>query len=112
VKKVATAVKRIEKEHADNAKAEKEKVEKEKAASTPTPQSAPKLAPGTQLKPKKLLTPLEENLGDNFNNLSRWVTTGFFRLPLDLVLELHAHGFTWGATLSTNVDLHHFELDS
>jgi hypothetical protein len=70
VKKVTTEVKRIEKERADKAKAEKEKVEKEKAASLPTPQSAPKLAAGPQLKPKKLLTPFEEILGDNFKNLS------------------------------------------
>jgi len=38
------------------------------------------------------------------------VTTGFFHLPLELVLELHAHGFTWGATFP-DPDLHHFELD-
>jgi hypothetical protein len=39
------------------------------------------------------------------------VKTGFFQLPLELVLELHEHGFTWGATFGTNVDLHHFEID-
>jgi len=110
VKKVAAEVKRIEKERADKAKAEKEKeekAEKEKAGLKP----APKPAPSHPSKPKKVLTPLEEILGDYFKSLSPWVTTGFFHLPLELVLELHAHGFTWGATFSTNVDLHHFEID-
>jgi hypothetical protein len=57
------------------------------------------------------LPPLEKILGEHFARLSPWVKTGFFHLPLELVLELHAHGFTWGAGFSTNVDLHHFELD-
>jgi hypothetical protein len=98
VKKIAGEIKRIEKE-----RAEKEKTEKEKAV----------LKPGaTQpAKSHKVIRPLEEILGKHFKSLSPWTTTGFFHLPLELVLELHAHGFAWGATFSTNVDLHHFELD-
>jgi len=91
--KVAAEVKRIEKERSD----------KEKAA--------PKPAPSQLVAPQKVITPLQEILGRHFGSLSRWITTGFLQLPLDLVLELHPHGFTWGATFTTNVDLHHFELD-
>jgi hypothetical protein len=88
VKKTASEVRRIDKERAD----------KEKAAKAPAPA-------------KKAITPLEEVLGTHFSSLSRWTTTGFLHLPLELVLELHAHGFTWGATFSSNVDLHHFQID-
>jgi hypothetical protein len=56
-------------------------------------------------------SPMDEVLGANAGSLRQWTKTGFFHLPLDLVLELHTHGFTWGATFSGNVDLHHFELD-
>lgn len=90
VKKVAAEVKRIE----------QERVEKEKTA-----------APHLAAKAKHVQTPLHEVLGKHFNSLSPWVTTGFFHLPLDLVLELHAHGFTWGAAFNSNADLHHFQLD-
>jgi len=86
VKKVASEVTRIEKQRAD----------KEKAVPAP---------------PKKTITALEEVLGKHFSSLSKWTTTGFLHLPLELVLELHAHGFTWGATFGSNVDLHHFEID-
>jgi hypothetical protein len=97
INKVAAEVKRIEKERA-------EKAEKEKTAHKSAPTHPPK--------PHKVLTPLQEILGAHFQNLSPWVTAGFFHLPLELVLELHAHGFTWGAGFNTNVDLHHFELDN
>src|SRR5262249_10484309 len=96
----------IEKTAAEVKRIEKERIEKEKAE-----QGAPKPATSRTAKPQQLITPLQEILGKHFGSLSQWVTTGFFHLPLDLVLELHAHGFTWGATFSTNVDLHHFELD-
>jgi hypothetical protein len=56
------------------------------------------------------LPPLQEILGKHFSALAKWATDGFFHLPLELVLELHAHGFNWGATFGTNVDLMHFEL--
>ena len=72
---------------------------------------APAAASHPAAKAAKQATPLQEVLGKHFDSLSPWATTGFFHLPLELVLELHAHGFTWGATFSTNVDLHHFELD-
>jgi hypothetical protein len=102
VKKLADEVKRIESERAEKEKAEKTKTEKVKPAEKPE-KSHP-------AKPHKLKTPLEEVLGKHYKSLAPWAKTGFFHLPLDLVLELHAHGFTWGATFSTNVDLHHFEL--
>ena len=116
VKKVASEVTRIEKERADKTKAEKEKeekekAEKEKAGLKPALPPSHKPVQAHHAKTKPVLSPLHEVLGDNFKSLSPWVTTGFFHLPLDLVLELHAHGFTWGASFSTNVDLHHFELD-
>jgi len=97
VEKIAAEVKRIE----------KERIEKEKAE-----QGASKPVTSRLAKPQQLMTPLQEILGQHFGSLLQWATTGFFHLPLDLVLELHAHGFTWGATFSTNVDLHHFELDA
>lgn len=85
VKKIAAEVQRIEKERAEQEK--------------------------SPAKSKKTKTPLEEILGKHYESLSPWATKGFFHLPLELVLELHAHGFSWGATFSTNVDLHHFELE-
>lgn len=103
VTKVAAEVKRIEKERADKERKEKELAEKEKADGKPVSSHHNKAA--------KVLTPLQEILGGNYKSLSPWVSSGFFQLPLELVLELQAHGFTWGATFSTNVDLHHFELD-
>lgn len=90
VKKVATEVERIEKERADKA-AKAPKETKEKA-----PSKDPKTA-------------LQEVLGDYHDTLHPWVKTGFFALPLELVLELHGHGFTWGVRFS-DVDLHHFEI--
>lgn len=81
---VAVAIQRIEKERA----------EKAASHSTKTP----------------LKSPLEEVLGKHLKSLAQWTAGGFFHLPLDLVLELREHGFRWGATFSTNVDLHHFEL--
>jgi hypothetical protein len=94
VKKIADEVKRLEKEQS-----EKEKTEK--AASKPVA--------GRPVKP--VMAPLQEILGKHYKDLHTWTTKGFFHLPLELVLELHAHGFTWGATFKTNVDLHHFQLD-
>jgi len=64
-------------------------------------------APHSHAKSK---SPLREILGKHFTNLSLWSKSGFFHLPLDLVLELHFRGFVWGATFHGNVDLHHFEL--
>jgi hypothetical protein len=107
VTKVASEVKRIEKERAEKEKAEKEKAEKEKAAKAP--EKAP-AKPAHPAKPHKVLTPLEEVLGQHFKSLSPWATSGFFHIPLELFLELHAHGFKWGAAFGSNVDLHHFEL--
>lgn len=108
VDKVAAEVKRIQTERAAKEKAAQEKAAKEKAgAGAP----APAAASHPTAKAAKQATPLQEVLGKHFDSLSPWATTGFFHLPLELVLELHAHGFTWGATFSTNVDLHHFELD-
>jgi hypothetical protein len=103
VKKVATEVQRIEKERAEKAAKEKEAAEKSKTAGSPAAHAAPA---------KKLKPSLEEVLGKHHTSLTNWTKSGFFHLPLELVLELHAHGFTWGATFSTNVDLHHFELDN
>jgi hypothetical protein len=100
VKKVAAEVLRIEKERTEKAKAESEKQK-----------TAAGVAAVPVAKPKKQLSPLEEILAINYKSLSPYVKTGFFHLPLELVLELHAHGFTWGAGFGTNVDLHHFELD-
>lgn len=56
-------------------------------------------------------TGLRHLLGPHVDRLAPWAKAGFLALPLDLVLELHAHGFTWGATFKSNVDLHHFQLD-
>jgi hypothetical protein len=108
VKKVASEVRRIEKERADKAKAEKEKAEAAKGSPDAERNSAAKPHPA---KPEKIKSPLQEVLVDHYESLAPWATSGFFHLPLNLVLEFHAHGFTWGATFSTNVDLHHFELD-
>jgi hypothetical protein len=115
VDKVAAEVKRVQTERAAKEKAAKEKP----AAGAPTPGAAPAPAAAPAhaaashpaAKAAKQATPLQEVLGKHSDSLSPWATTGFFHLPLELVLELHAHGFTWGATFSTNVDLHHFELD-
>jgi hypothetical protein len=41
--------------------------------------------------------------------LKPWIA-GFFTLDWKLVKQLRANGFTWGATFSNAVDLHHFEL--
>lgn len=101
VRKVAAEVQRV-----------KKRTEEKKAQEEAAKAKAPKPADAVKVKPSaKILTPLEEVLGKHHASLKDWVTSGFFHLPLDLVLELHAHGFTWGATFSTNVDLHHFELD-
>ena len=111
VQKVAAEIARIEKERAEKLK--KAQSEKETAALA-NPKVAPSAAAGASHAggAHKQLAPLQEILGKHFSRLSRWATTGFFHLPLELVLELHAHGFTWGATFRTNVDLHHFELDN
>jgi hypothetical protein len=110
VAKIASEIQRIQKE-----RAEKEKAAAEKATAEKTEKGNAKGPSSTNHHPAKsakVVTPLEEILGKHFKSLSPWATTGFFHLPLELVLELHAHGFTWGATFSTNVDLHHFELDN
>lgn len=38
------------------------------------------------------------------------IDKGFFDLERDLVVDLARQGLTWGATFSSSVDLHHFEL--
>ncbi|MGN6367834.1 MAG: hypothetical protein ACTHN5_06195 [Phycisphaerae bacterium] len=91
VKTVAAEVKRVEAERA----LKKKEVGLGKAA----------------LEAGKQKTALQEVLGEFYGDLSPWVETGFIQLPCELVVELHGHGFKWGATFSTNVDLHHFELD-
>jgi hypothetical protein len=119
VKKIATEVSRIEKERAEKAKKEQDekllaeaaKASQTKAEAGKAKVAAPKVAMKHSAKPEKPKPPLQEILGMHYGSLAKWVTTGFFHLPLELVLELHFHGFTWGATFSTNVDLHHFELD-
>ncbi len=115
VDKVAAEVKRIQTERAEKEKKEQAAKEKEQAAKGKGAGAAPApAAPAANhpaAKAAKQLSPLQEVLGKHTDSLSPWVTAGFFHLPLELVLELHAHGFTWGATFSTNVDLHHFELD-
>ena len=106
VAKVASEVKRIEKERADKEKAAKEKAAKEaKPGATVSPPAPAAKAPSK--------SPLEEVLGKHHSSLSPWVKDGFFALPLELVLELHAHGFIWGACAPRfgTPDLHHFELD-
>ncbi len=107
VKKVASEVKRIEDERAEKAKKEKEEQEKLKAAGK-EPEKASEHHKKEEK--KKVLPPLQEVLGSHYQHLSPWVTTGFLHLPLELVLEMHAHGFTWGAIFS-DPDLHHFELE-
>ena len=97
VAKVASETKRISDERAAAAK---------KAAA-----SAAKPAGAAKGKTPAQPSPLEVVLGSHFKRLSKWTTTGFFQLPRELVLEMHGHGFTWGATFTDNVDLHHFELD-
>jgi len=104
VKKVADEIRRVEKERVDKEKAEKEKAEKDKAAGKPVP-------PQPTHSPAALKPPLQVILGKHYNRLHPWAITGFFHLPLELVLELHGHGFTWGATFKTNADLHHFQID-
>ena len=117
VEKCASEVKRVEKERAD--KAEREKAAKDKSGN-PAPQNPP-VAPAAagqhskhapEKHEHKARTPLEEILGDQYKTLAPWVTKGFFHLPVELVLEMQSHGFTWGATFAnSDVDLHHFEID-
>jgi hypothetical protein len=104
VKKLASEVRRIEKDRAEKEKAAQAGAKKPDAG-------VPALKGPPAAKPPSAKSPLEEVLGTHFKSLSHWSTTGFFHLPLELVLELHAHGFTWGATFSSNVDLHHFQID-
>jgi hypothetical protein len=85
------------------------RIEKERAASEAAKETASK-ATGHPARGHKNATPLEEVLGKHSRSLTKWVSTGFFHLPLELVLEFRAAGFTWGATFTSNVDLHHFEL--
>ncbi len=93
---VKSGIQRIEKERAQKAKADEGRSAKPPAASLPSAQ--------------RTQTPIREVLGAHHEALSPWVSRGFLCLPLDLVLELHAQGFVWGATFGSNVDLHHFEL--
>lgn len=114
VAKIASEIQRIQKERADKEKAAAEKAAAEKAKAEKTEKGNAKGSNSTNhhsTKSARVVTPLEEVLGKHFQSLSPWATKGFFQLPLELVLELHGQGFTWGATFSTNVDLHHFELD-
>ena len=110
VKKVASEITRIEKERAE--KAEKEKAEAARIEKETPGKEKTSLKPASPKRAgaKRPVTPLKEVLGKHSDRLSRWVISGFFHLPLDLVLEFHVHGFTWGATFP-NIDLHHFQLD-
>jgi hypothetical protein len=56
-------------------------------------------------------SPLKEILGKDHEKLAEYSEKGFFHLPLDFVLEMHAHGFTWGAQFPVP-DLHHFQIDA
>jgi hypothetical protein len=93
VKKLAEEVKKVAERRATEAKAET---------------SSPGTPAGPATDPKPVLQPEDEVLGEN-RELKKW-RSGFFTLERDLVVQLHDHGFTWGAIFS-NVDLHHFELE-
>jgi hypothetical protein len=101
----------VDKVAADLKRIEAERAEKEKAAAAAKAKEPPGKSAAPAATPAKPVPPLVEILGKHADALSPWVAKGFFHLPLELVLELHAHGFTWGATFSTNVDLHHFQID-
>ncbi|MEZ4868523.1 MAG: M15 family metallopeptidase [Caldilineaceae bacterium] len=77
-------------------KEEVERIEKERAAS------------GKVTLDKKAKAPLDEILGKH--KMLKKYKDGFFTLEWALVKALHENGFTWGATFSNAVDLHHFEL--
>jgi hypothetical protein len=96
VKKIAAEVSRLEKERAAKEATAKAAAEK---AGKPIPPLVGAAKPV-----------LMDVLGKHYGSLAQWSKTGFFSLPLELVLELQAHGFKWGATFGSNVDLHHFEL--
>ena len=122
VRKVAAETKRIEKEREEKAAAEAKKQAAKAGApkvpgkaDSPAASSAAPAKSGTKTpaaKAPKVATALEEVLGAHHEALKGWAHKGFLGLPLELVLELHAHGFQWGAAFGTNVDLHHFELDA
>ena len=99
MKNVASEVAHIEKERA--AKAEKEKAATPAAAAHPDAKADAKAT---------VIPPLQEVLGEHYPMKEWYVKGGFFHLPLELVLELRAHGFEWGATFPSNADLHHFEI--
>ena len=96
VKKVADEVKRFE-----NQRLDKEKIE----IGSSKPEGHPR-------NPRQCYHPCRRSSANTIKIFIRGPRKASFHLPLELPLELHAHGFTWGATFRTNVDLHHFELDT
>ncbi len=108
---------------AGKVEAEKKKREEEKgaaekpadaagtAAGETPPKAADKKAKKADAKPKaakKEPEPIDVVLKGH-HDLKQW-KDGFFTLEWELVKELHANGFRWGATFSNAIDLHHFEL--
>lgn len=57
---------------------------------------------------KKVREPIDEIFAQH-KPLKKY-KDGFFTLEWALVKALHENGFTWGATFSNAVDLHHFEF--
>jgi hypothetical protein len=92
VQKVASEIERVTKEQA--------------SAKPPATGAKPKAKKGA--KPKKPPAPVDVVLKGH-PGLKPWIA-GFFTLDWKLVKQLRANGFTWGATFSNAVDLHHFEL--
>jgi|GEM_PF-3006418 len=90
--------------------AEVERITVERAAAAavaPAPAPAPKPKKKGK-KGKAPPTPLDE-VFKGHAALKQWAA-GFFTLDWALVEQLHAQNFVWGATFSSSVDLHHFEL--
>lgn len=82
-------------------KEEVERIEKERAAAGMVVDSKVKST-------KKVREPIDEIFAQH-KPLKKY-KDGFFTLEWALVKALHENGFTWGATFSNAVDLHHFEL--
>ena len=94
---------------------EKDKKPAAETATTP-PKADEKKAKKPETKQGKTDVKKEKPLPDPINvilkdhpALIKW-KDGFFTLEWELVKELHANGFRWGATFPHSVDLHHFEL--
>lgn len=84
-----------------------ERVTKEQASARP-PAAGVKPKGKKSAKPKKPPAPIDVVLKGH-PGLKPWIN-GFFTLDWELVKQLRANGFLWGATFSNAVDLHHFEL--